>query len=161
MRRSSAYGEQDPREKELGIDIAGLDEEEQSQANDGIADHGDEAHAEAVRDEAPEGTGDEGDDLVDEAEGADNIANAMVDADEVCDDKGNAAVEKDEEGYGEEGDAEQVADGLGERGGLRKGQMAHEDAARHDGWWSGGRRQKDGRRQTAAWPRRCCRGVLS
>lgn len=107
-----------------------LDKADEAEADDGVAQHGDPAHAQAVRGEAPGGAGDEGDDLVDEAEGADNVAHARLDADEVRDEKGDGRVEEDEEGDAEEGDAEQVRRGLQRRRRGRKWEEAAE-AARH------------------------------
>ena len=67
------------------------------------------SNTDTIRYQTPDRAGDQGDDFIDEAESADNIPNAMLDADQVGDNKGDAAVEEDEEGYAEEGDAQEVA----------------------------------------------------
>lgn len=91
-RRSSSNGEQDPRQEELGVDIAGLDKQEQGQANDSITNHGDKTNTQAVRDEAPEGAGDQRHDLIDKAESSDNVADSIVDSNKIYNNEGNAAV---------------------------------------------------------------------
>lgn len=101
LRRGSSQSKEDPRQEELGVNIGGLDEQEQGQANDGVAHHGDETNAQAIRDQAPDGTGNQGDNLVDKAESTDDVSHAILDAYEVGDNKGNAAVEEDEKGNGE------------------------------------------------------------
>ena len=93
LRSCRANGKKDPRQQQLRVHIMRLDKEKQRQANDGVPRDGDIAHAAAVRDEAPDGTGDQGDDLIDEAEGADDVTDAVLDADEIGDDEGDAAVE--------------------------------------------------------------------
>lgn len=132
LRRGSSHGKEDPRQEELGVNIGGLDKEEQGKTDDSIAYHGHETNAQTVRDQAPKGTGNQGDYLVDEAESADDVSHAIMDAYEVGDNKRNAAVEEDEEGNGEQGDAEKIADGLEGSGGFGKGKVAHENIARHD-----------------------------
>lgn len=64
--------------------------------------------ADDVGQEAPDGTGGEGDELVDEAQGAHEIADAALDPDHVGDDEGDGGVEEDEKGDGEETDAEEI-----------------------------------------------------
>lgn len=104
LRSSSSKGEKDPRQEELRVDIGRLDEQEQGEANDGIADHSNEPNAQTVRYQAPEGTCDQGHDLINEAQSANDITDAILDVQQVSEHKRNAAVEEDEERDGEERD---------------------------------------------------------
>ncbi|KAJ1303649.1 hypothetical protein OPQ81_008077 [Rhizoctonia solani] len=117
-RGSGPNGKENPSQEQLGVDIRSLDKEEQRKADDGISNHGHEANTKAIRDQAPERTGDQGHQLVDEAEGADDIAHAIMNADQISNDKRNTAVQKHEEGDGEERKPEKVADGLSRSCGL-------------------------------------------
>lgn len=137
LRGSSSNGKEDPRQEELRVDIARLDEQEQRQSNNGISDHGHEAHTQTVGYNAPDGTCDQGHDLVHETEGAHDIAHAIMDAYQIRDNKGDAAVEEDQEGDGEQRYAEQVADCLQGRRRLGEREVSHQDVARHGGWGFG------------------------
>ena len=103
-----AKAEEDPREQQLRIDILGLDEDEEREADDGVPNDTDEARADDVRQQTPCRTGRESDELVHEAQRAHEIADTPLDADDVGDHERDGGVEEDEEGYREETDAQEV-----------------------------------------------------
>lgn len=132
IRSRCAHRKQDPRQQQLRIHVPRLHKHRQRHADNRISDHGHPPHAQTVRHEAPGRTRHQGDDLVGEAQRADDVAHAVLLADQVGDDEGDGAVEEDEERDGEERDAQQVRGGLrGSRRG-RKGQEAL-DGERHFG----------------------------
>lgn len=124
--------EEDPRQQQLGVNIVRLDEQEQGEADDGVASDGDVAHAYPVGHEAPDGTCDQSHDLIDEAEGADDVTHAIFNAYQVSDDEGDAAVEKHQERDAEQGYAEEVGYRL--EGGRRCGEGEEADDATLP-WW--------------------------
>ncbi|KAH8204638.1 hypothetical protein TruAng_001267 [Truncatella angustata] len=109
--------------------LAHLHEAEQAEADDRVSQYGNPAHAQPVAHQTPDGTGDERDDLIDEAEGADNVADVGLDVEQVGDKERDGRVEEDEEGDAEERYAQQVSRGLQRRRGWGERQKTAD--ARH------------------------------
>ncbi|CAG9972414.1 unnamed protein product, partial [Clonostachys byssicola] len=82
LRGRRAHGEEDASEEELGVHVPRLDEDGQREADQRVPDRGDPSHTQAIRDQAPGRAGDERNELVSEAERADDVADAMLLANE-------------------------------------------------------------------------------
>ncbi|KAK6067289.1 hypothetical protein SCUP234_11664 [Seiridium cupressi] len=131
-RGGRAYGEQDPDADQAPHALPALpdlDKARQADANDGISEDGDPSYAQSVRYESPDGAGDKRNDLIDEAEGADNIANAGFDVDEIGNEKGDGRVEENEERDAEQRYAQQVGRRLQRR--RHRGERQQAADARH------------------------------
>lgn len=112
LRCRRADGEEDASEEELGVHVPRLDEDGQRETDQRVPDRGDPSHTQPIGDQAPGRAGDERNELVSEAERADDVSDAMFLANQVGDNERDGAVEEDEEGDGEERDAEEVGERL-------------------------------------------------
>jgi len=89
-----------------------LYEHHERNANNHITAHGNGAKTDAVAQNAPYWTGDEHDELICKAQGADRIAYSRLLADSVSDDEWDGGIEEDQEGDAEKTDADEVSRGL-------------------------------------------------
>jgi hypothetical protein len=124
-RRSGPESKENASQQQIWIYTVCLHKHNECNADNHITTHGNGAKADAIAQKAPYGTGDEHDELVSKAQGADRVANLCLLADAVSDDEGDGGIEEDQEGDAEQADAKKVSRGLHPRRGKGEHEAQH------------------------------------